>query len=214
MSLESVLSAPTPFLLDLFKPANVRREGKAISDGYGVPEDSYGVPEDSYGVPSEKPVSYEASTSTLSPCSSYEPPSTTAAPSYSAPRHQQQPAFPDILGFIGNILKPKESAGQKYGCLSAPESDSYKAPEESYGVPEADAYKAPETDSYEAPESEAYEAPESTGYEAPQSDSYKAPEPISYEAPQSDSYDAPADNNNGSQDSIAVNERVNAALEE
>ena len=163
-----------PFLLDLFNHGNIRREGKEISDGYGVPEDSYGVPEDGYGAP-------EVSTTTLPPCSgvSYQP-TTTSAPAYGAPQ-QQQPAFPDILGIIGNILKPKQqpatiSSSYEAGCLSPPSDDSYQAPE-------SDSYQAPESDAYQAPESDAYQAPESSSYEAPQVETYEAPESESYEAP-------------------------------
>merc|ERR1712029_924171 len=71
--LELTEAAPAPFLLDLLAPRiTVRRQGKQIDDGYGVPEDSYGVPEEqvvessSYDAP--KP-SYSTTTSTLPPCS-------------------------------------------------------------------------------------------------------------------------------------------------
>merc|ERR1711963_1178787 len=106
--LELTQAAPAPFLLDLLAPRiTVRRQGKQIDDGYGVPEDSYGVPEEqvaessSYDAP--KP-SYSTTTSTNPPCS-YEAPTTTttAAPSYS-PAAQNSGGFPDILGFIGNII--------------------------------------------------------------------------------------------------------------
>merc|ERR1719245_2647422 len=118
--------APAPFLLDLLAPRiTIRRQGKQIDDGYGVPEDSYGVPEEqvvessSYDAP--KP-SYSTTTSTLPPCS-YEAPTTTttAAPSYSAPAAQNTGGFPDILGFIGNIIKPRprpENQQLGNGCLS------------------------------------------------------------------------------------------------
>merc|ERR1719242_631690 len=108
------LSSSAPFLNiihDILNPQQ-RRSGKAIDDGYGVPEDSYGVPEESYGVPEDsygvpednygvpEKDTYEAPkpqySSTPRPCTT----TTTAAPSYGAPR-EQQPAFPDILGFIG-----------------------------------------------------------------------------------------------------------------
>merc|ERR1719493_262235 len=101
--LEATSSAPAPFLLDLFAPRVTisRREGKKLSDGYGVPEDTYGAPE-------------------VSSAPSYEAPTTTTTPaaSYGAPRGQHQPLFPDILGFIGGILKPKHQEPQSYGCLS------------------------------------------------------------------------------------------------
>jgi len=168
-------SMSAPFLLDLFNHGNIRREGKEISDGYGVPEDSYGVPEDSYGVPEDSYGAPEVSTTTLPPCSgvSYQP-TTTSAPAYGAPQQQQQPAFPDILGIIGNILKPKQqpatiSSSYEAGCLSPPANDAYQAPE-------SDAYQAPESDSYQAPESDSYQAPESDSYQAPESESYQAPD--------------------------------------
>merc|ERR1712029_990226 len=164
--LELTQAAPAPFLLDLLVPRiTVRRQGKQIDDGYGVPEDSYGVPEEqvvessSYDAP--KP-SYSTTTSTLPPCS-YEAPTTTttAAPSYSAPAAQNTGGFPDILGFIGNIIKPKprtenqlESGILGNGCLSPP------------------------AEAHEAPQSETYEAPQSETYEAPQSETYKAPEKV------------------------------------
>merc|ERR1711862_653868 len=90
---------------------------------------------------------------------SYKVPTTTSAPSYGAPE-QKKAGFPDILGFIGGILKPKK----------APE------PSNGYGAPQSDAYEAPQSDAYEAPRSDAYEAPQSDSYEAPQSDSYEAPD--------------------------------------
>merc|ERR1712111_77221 len=173
--LELTQAAPAPFLLDLLAPRiTVRRQGKQIDDGYGVPEDSYGVPEEqvvessSYDAP--KP-SYSTTTSTLPPCSYEAPTTTTAAPSYSAPAAQNTGGFPDILGFIGNIIKPKprtknqlESGILGNGCLSPPVDSAYGAPQET---------------SYEAPQSNAYEVPKSTAYEAPKSETYEAPEEVS-----------------------------------
>merc|ERR1712227_304672 len=163
--LELTQAAPAPFLLDLLAPRiTVRRQGKQIDDGYGVPEDSYGVPEEqvaessSYDAP--KP-SYSTTTSTLPPCS-YEAPTTTttAAPSYSAPAAQNTGGFPDILGFIGNIIKPKprtenqlESGILGNGCLSPPIDSGYEAPQ-------AETYEVPQSETYEAPQSETYEATE------------------------------------------------------
>merc|ERR1712025_531763 len=196
--LELTQAAPAPFLLDLLAPRiTVRRQGKQIDDGYGVPEDSYGVPEEqvaessSYDAP--KP-SYSTTTSTLPPCS-YEAPTTTttAAPSYSAPTAQNTGGFPDILGFIGNIIKPKlrtenqlESGILGNGCLClSPPVDS--------------AYGPPQETSYEAPQSNAHEVPKSTAYEAPQAETY--------EAPQSETYEAPEEVSNDYEVDIAVNER-------
>merc|ERR1712029_456260 len=180
VSLELSLSAP--FLLDLLPNIQIaRREGKAAVDsGYGAPESS------AYEAP--KP-SWSTTTTTVRPCS-YEAPTTTSAPSYGAPE-QKKAGFPDILGFIGGILKPKKAPEPNtgYGCLSPPVEDSY-------GAPESDAYEAPQSDAYEAPQSDTYEAPKSDAYEAPQSDAY--------EAPQSDVYEAP------DYSGIAVNERSNA----
>merc|ERR1711976_618556 len=161
LSLESSLShpAPSPFLLDLLAPhvQVSRRESKQVNDGYGVPDDTYGAPDDTYGAPVSSTVSsYEApkySSSTVPPCS-YQAPTTTTTPppSYGAPgRHQEQPVFPDILGFIGGILKPKNQESHGYGCLSAPVEDGY-------GVPQETSYAAPETDAYEAPEKVSYDA--------------------------------------------------------
>merc|ERR1712117_635653 len=152
VSLELSLSAP--FLLDLLPRVTIgRREGKAAVDS------AYGAP---------KP-SYSTTTTTVRPCS-YEAPTTTSAPSYGAPE-QKKAAFPDILGFIGGILKPKKAPepNTRYGCLSPPVEDSY-------GAPQSDAYEAPQSDAYEAPQSDANEAPQSDAYEAPQSDTYEAPE--------------------------------------
>merc|ERR1711963_734980 len=173
--LELTQAAPAPFLLDLLAPRiTVRRQGKQIDDGYGVPEDSYGVPEEqvaessAYDAP--KP-SYSTTTSTHPPCS-YEAPTTTttAAPSYSAPAVHNTGGFPDILGFIGNIIKPKlrtenqlESGIMGNGCLSPPIDSAYGVPQET---------------SNEAPQSNAYEVPQSTAYEAPQSETYEAPEEV------------------------------------
>merc|ERR1712025_1157207 len=184
--LELTQAAPAPFLLDLLAPRiTVRRQGKQIDDGYGVPKDSYGVPEEqvaessSYDAP--KP-SYSTTTSTLPPCS-YEAPTTTttAAPSYSAPTAQNTGGFPDILGFIGNIIKPKlrtenqlESGILGNGCLClSPPVDS------AYGPPQETSYEAPQSNAYEVPKSTAYEAPKSETYEAPQSETYEAPEEVS-----------------------------------
>merc|ERR1712029_682439 len=159
VSLELSLSAP--FLLDLLPNIQIaRREGKAAVDsGYGAPESS------AYEAP--KP-SYSTATTTVRPCS-YEAPTTTSAPSYGAPE-QKKAGFPDILGFIGGILKPKKAPepNTRYGCLSPPVDSGY-------GAPESDAYGAPQSDAYEAPQSDAYEAPQSDAYEAPKSDSYEAP---------------------------------------
>merc|ERR1712203_612302 len=180
------LAASAPFF-DLKLPfLEVRREGKDLDDGYGVPEDGYGVPEDSYGAPQD---TYEepkpSYSTTVSPCG-YKPTTTTTteAPQYGAPRHQK-PLIPDIFGIIGDILKPKEENNNTpYDCLSAPE--------EGYGVPQATAYEAPTQESnYEAPQAEAYEAPQADSYEAPQADSYEVPQTKAYEAPQADSYKAP-----------------------
>merc|ERR1719384_1142697 len=167
-------AAPAPFLLDLLAPRiTIRRQGKQIDDGYGVPEDSYGVPEEqvtqssSYDAPKPQ---YSTTTTTLPPCS-YEAPTTTTtpAPSYGAPAAQKKGGFPDILGFIGDkigdILKPRpRTENQQYGCLSPPVDSAYGAPQET---------------SYEAPQSNAYEVPKSTAYEAPQSETYEAPEEVS-----------------------------------
>merc|ERR1712051_784813 len=185
VSLELSLSAP--FLLDLLPKITIgRREGKAAVDsGYGAPESS-----------AYEPPSYSTTTTTLKPCS-YEAPTTTSAPSYGAPE-QKKAGFPDILGFIGGILKPKKVPEPitGYGCLSPPL-------ESGYGAPQSDAYEAPQPDAYEAPQSDAYEAPQSDAYEAPQSDAYKAPQSDEYEAPQTDAYEAPES------PGIAVNERSN-----
>merc|ERR1712115_441202 len=141
-----------------------RREGKdAVDSGYGAPESSaYEAPKPSY-----------STTATVRPCS-YEAPTTTSAPSYGA-LEQKKAGFPDILGFIGGILKPKKAPEPNtgYGCLSPPV-------ESGYGAPQSDAYEAPQSDAYDAPQSEAYEAPQSDAYEAPQSDTYEAPEKVSY----------------------------------
>merc|ERR1712115_407383 len=125
-----------------------RREGKdAVDSGYGAPESSaYEAPKPSY-----------STTATVRPCS-YEAPTTTSAPTYGAPE-QKKAGFPDILGFIGGILKPKKApeSNTGYGCLSPPVEDRYEAPQ-------SDAYEAPQSD-YEAPQSDAYEAPQSDAYE-------------------------------------------------
>merc|ERR1712115_680946 len=149
--------APAPFLLDLLAPRiTIRRQGKQIDDGYGVPEDSYGVPEEqvtqSSSYDSPKP-QYSTTTSTLPPCS-YEAPTTTTtpAPSYGAPAAQKKGGFPDILGFIGDkigdILKPRpRTENQQYGCLSPPVDSGYGAPQET-------SYEAPQKVSYDAPTGE------------------------------------------------------------
>merc|ERR1719411_1976864 len=204
--------APAPFLLDLLAPRiTIRRQGKQIDDGYGVPEDSYGVPEEqvtqssSYDAPKPQ---YSTTTTTLPPCS-YEAPTTTPAPSYGAPAAQKKGGFPDILGFIGvkigDILKPRpRTENQQYGCLSPPVDSGYGAPQEtSYEAPQSNAYEVPKSTAYEAPEAESYEAPKADTYEAPQSDTYEAPQADSYEAPEKVSYDAPT----GEEVGIAVNER-------
>merc|ERR1711971_1147891 len=184
VSLELSLSAP--FLLDLLPNIQIaRREGKAAVDsGYGAPESS------AYEAP--KP-SYSTTTTTVRPCS-YEAPTTTSAPSYGAPE-QKKAGFPDILGFIGGILKPKKVPEPITG-YGAPQSDAYEAPQ-------SDAYEAPHSDAYEAPQSDAYEAPQSNAYEVPQSDAYEAPQSDEYEAPQTYAYEAPES------PGIAVNERSN-----
>merc|ERR1711902_60568 len=191
VSLELSLSAP--FLLDLLPNIQIaRREGKAAVDsGYGAPESSaYEAPKPSY-----------STTTTVRPCS-YEAPTTTSAPSYGAPE-QKKAGFPDILGFIGGILKPKKAPEPNtgYGCLSPPVESGYGAPEsDAYEAPQSDAYEAPQSDAYDALQSDAYEAPQSDAYEAPQSGTYEAPQSDAYEAPQSDAYEAPG---------IASNERSN-----
>merc|ERR1712152_53901 len=167
--LEMTQAAPAPFLLDLLAPRiTIRRQGKQIDDGYGVPEDSYGVPEEqvtqssSYDAPKPQ---YSTTTTTLPPCS-YEAPTTTTtpAPSYGAPAAQKKGGFPDILGFIGDkigdILKPRpRTENQQYGCLSPPVDSGYGAPQEtSYEAPQAETYEAPQADSYEAPEKVSYDA--------------------------------------------------------
>merc|ERR1712095_150655 len=209
--LELTQAAPAPFLLDLLAPRiTVRRQGKQIDDGYGVPEDSYGVPEEqvvessSYDAP--KP-SYSTTTSTLPPCSYEAPTTTTAAPSYSAPAAQNTGGFPDILGFIGNIIKPKprtenqlESGILGNGCLSPPVDSAYGAPQET-------SYEAPQSNAYEVPKSTAYEAPKSETYEAPQAETYEVPQSEAYEAPQAETYEAPEEVSNDYEVDIAVNER-------
>merc|ERR1711963_261267 len=187
--LELTQAAPAPFLLDLLAPRiTVRRQGKQIDDGYGVPQDSYGVPEEQVAESS----SYDA------PKPSYST-TTSTAPSYSAPAAQNTGGFPDILGFIGNIIKPKprtenqlESGILGNGCLSPPVDSAYGAPQEtSYGAPQSNAYEAPQSNAYEAPKSTAYEAPKAETYEAPKAETYEAPQAETYEAPQADTYEAP-----------------------
>merc|ERR1711976_658480 len=55
----------------------------------------------------EAPKPSYSTTTTVRPCS-YEAPTSTSAPSYGAPE-QKKAGFPDILGFIGGILKPKKA---------------------------------------------------------------------------------------------------------
>ena len=174
-----------------------------MDSGYGAPESSaYEAPKPSY--------SSTTTTTTVKPCS-YEAPTTTSAPSYGAPQ-QKKAGFPDILGFIGGILKPKKAPEPNTG-YGAPQSGAYEAPclsppvDSGYEAPQSDAYEAPQSDAYEAPKSDAYEAPQSDAYEAPQSDAYEAPQSDAYKAPQSDSYEAP--DNQG----LAVNERSNVPSE-
>merc|ERR1712128_352201 len=160
---------PQPFLLNfLLNHHAERRNGKSISnDAYEVPpvNDAYGAPEvkDEYAAPEVKDAyaapdistssSYEAPkapsyTTTIAPCS-YQA-TTTAAPSYNSPKKH---FFPDILGFIGNLIKPKHQETSQNNCLTAPQESSYGAPEESsYEAPEEASYSAPEESSYEAPE--------------------------------------------------------------
>merc|ERR1711862_489833 len=173
------LSLAAPFLLDLLPQTTIgRREGKAVDSGYGAPESSaYEAPKPSYS---------STTTTTVTPCS-YKAPTTTSAPSYGAPE-QKKAGFPDILGFIGGILKPKK----------APE------PNNGYGAPQSDAYEAP---CLSPPVDSGYEAPQSDAYEAPQSDAYEAPQSDADEAPQSDSYEAP------DYQGVAVNERSNVPSE-
>merc|ERR1712001_577883 len=203
VSLQLVTSAP---FFDLKLPfLEIRREGKSIDDGYGAPEDGYGGPQDGYGAPEE---TYEepkpSYSTTVAPCG-YKPTTTTttAAPQYGAPR-DQGPVFPDIFGFIGNIVEDIKSKHENnptpYDCLSAPEegygvpqATAYEAPtqESNYEAPQADSDEAPQADSYGAPQADSYEAPQADSYEAPQAASYEAPQADSYEAPQADSYEAP-----------------------
>merc|ERR1711881_813864 len=190
--------APHPFLLNLLLNHHAdRRNGKAVSsDAYEVPsvKDEYGAPEvkDTYAVPdTSTSSSYEAPkapsyTTTLAPCS-YQPP-TTAAPSYNTPKKH---IFPDILGFLGNLIKPKKQQVSQNNCLTAPQESSYAAPQDtSYSAPQESVYEAPEATSYEAPKEESYKAPEAETYEAPKSDGYEAPEESGYNAPEESGYDA------------------------
>merc|ERR1712168_1551808 len=169
--------APHPFLLNLLLNHHAdRRNGKAVSgdayevppvnDAYGAPEakDEYGAPEvkDTYEVPEtitssayEAPKAPSYSTS-VAPCS-YQAP-TTAAPTYNSPKKH---IFPDILGFLGNLIKPKKQSVSHTNCLTAPQDSSYAAPQDT---------------GYAAPQDSAYEAPEATSYEAPKENNYKAPE--------------------------------------
>merc|ERR1712117_302456 len=209
--------APHPFLLNLLLNHHAdRRNGKAVSsdayevpsvnDAYGAPEvkDEYSAPEvkDEYGAPEVKDTyavpdtstssSYEAPkapsyTTTLAPCS-YQPP-TTAAPSYNTPKKH---IFPDILGFLGNLIKPKKQQVSQTNCLTAPQESSYAEPQDtSYSAPQDSAYEAPEATSYEAPKEDSYKAPEAETYEAPKMESYEAPKSDGYEAPKESGYDAP-----------------------
>merc|ERR1712106_488262 len=123
----SLRPAPQPFLLNfLLNHAAERRNGKSVSnDGYGVPpvNDGYGAPEvkDGYGAPEISTSStYEAPkapsyTTTIAPCS-YQAPTTTA-PSYDAPAPKKH-IFGDILGFIGNLIKPKKQQTSSNNCLT------------------------------------------------------------------------------------------------
>merc|ERR1712168_1725516 len=98
--------APHPFLLNLLLNHHAdRRNGKAVSsDAYEVPSvnDAYAAPDTSTSSSYEAPKA-PSYTTTLAPCS-YQPP-TTAAPSYNTPKKH---IFPDILGFLGNLIKPKK----------------------------------------------------------------------------------------------------------
>merc|ERR1711892_1580386 len=232
----SLRPAPQPFLLNfLINHAAERRNGKSVSnDGYGVPpikdeysapevKDSYAVPEvkDGYGAPEISTSStYEAPkapsyTTTIAPCS-YQAP-TTADPSYDAPAPKKH-IFGDILGFIGNLIKPKKQETSSNNCLTAPQDSSYGAPQDtSYSAPEESSYNAPEESSYEAPEANSYEAPEESSYEAPEESSYNAPEESSYSAPETPVYNAPeegsatyeAPESSYNEPEIAINERGN-----
>merc|ERR1712106_707289 len=153
-----------------------------VNAAYGAPEvkDEYAAPEvkDAYAAPdTSTSSSYEAPkapsyTTTIDPCS-YQA-TTTAAPSYNSPKKH---FFPDILGFIGNLIKPKHQETSQNNCLTAPQESSYGAPQET-------SYTAPEESSYEAPEEASYSAPEESSYKAPEKVSYSAPEESSYEAPE------------------------------
>merc|ERR1712117_764078 len=182
--------APHPFLLNLLLNHHAdRRNGKAVSsDAYGAPEvkDTYAVPDTSTSSSYEAPKA-PSYTTTLAPCS-YQPP-TTAAPSYNTPKKH---IFPDILGFLGNLIKPKKQQVSQTNCLTAPQESSYAAPQDtSYSAPQDSAYEAPEATSYEAPKEDSYKAPEAETYEAPEVESYEAPESDGYEAPEESGYDAP-----------------------
>merc|ERR1711892_1102606 len=199
----SLRPAPQPFLLNfLLNHHAERRNGKSISndayevppvnDAYGAPEvkDEYGAPEvkDDYAAPEVKDGYIAPDTSTSS---SYQA-TTTAAPSYNSPKKH---FFPDILGFIGNLIKHK----QQETSYTAPEESSYEAPEaSSYDAPEETSYEAPETDSYKAPEEASYSAPEESSYEAPEKPTF-IDLVATYEEPES-SYNEPE---------ITINERAN-----
>merc|ERR1712117_1476 len=182
--------APHPFLLNLLLNHHAdRRNGKAVSsDAYEVPSvnDAYGAPDTSTSSSYEAPKA-PSYTTTLAPCS-YQPP-TTAAPSYNTPKKH---IFPDILGFLGNLIKPKKQQVSQTNCLTAPQESSYAAPQDtSYSAPQDSAYEAPEATSYEAPKEDSYKAPEAETYEAPKSDGYEAPEESGYDAPEESGYNAP-----------------------
>merc|ERR1711892_1090103 len=210
----SLRPAPQPFLLNfLINHAAERRNGKAVSnDGYGAPEikDEYSAPEvkDSYAVPEVKDGYGAPEISTSSTYEAPKAPSTTA-PSYDAPAPKKH-IFGDILGFIGNLIKPKKQETSSNNCLTAPQDSSYGAPQDtSYSAPEESSYNAPEESSYEAPEANSYEAPEESSYEAPEESSYNAPETPVYNAPEEGSatYEAPESSYN--EPEIAINERGN-----
>merc|ERR1719225_2524907 len=231
--------APHPFLLNLLLNHHAdRRNGKAVSgnayeappvnDAYGAPEvkDKYGAPEvkDTYEVPETSTASaYEAPkapsySTTLTPCS-YQAP-TTAAPAYNSPKKH---IFPDIFGFLGNLIKPKKQTVSQTNCLTAPQDSSYAAPQDTaYEAPEATSYEAPEETNYKAPETESYEAPKAETYEAPEADGYDAPEESGYNAPEESGYSAPENptfidlvstyqepETPSTEVNIAVNERLN-----
>merc|ERR1711970_203741 len=207
--------APHPFLLNLLLNHHAdRRNGKAVSgdayevppvnDVYGAPEvkDEYGAPEvkDTYEVPETSTASaYEAPnapsySTTLAPCS-YQAP-TTAAPAYNSPKKH---IFPDILGFLGNLIKPKKQTVSQTNCLTAPQDSGYAAPQDTgYAAPQDSAYEAPEADGYDAPEESGYNAPEESGYSAPENPTF-IDLVSTYQEPETPSTEV----------NIAVNERLN-----